>query len=264
MVGQPNLIDQPGTREYAWDSWPELRQLPTADPADWPAVVVVAAHPDDEVLGVGGTISILAAAGARVRLVAVTDGEGSHPRADPALVARTRAAERAAALGLLCASGIGASGIGASGTGASSIGASGIEVIRLRFPDTGLAAREEELAAALGEQCAGFGVCLAPWEADAHADHEAAGRAAWRAGRLAGARVLTYPIWMWHWATPGDRRVPWHRACQVRLPAEVAARKRAAIDVFASQLTDRGPEVGPVLPAGIVAHFTRSEEVLLQ
>ena len=33
MVGQPNLIDQPGTREYAWDSWPGLRQLPTVDPA---------------------------------------------------------------------------------------------------------------------------------------------------------------------------------------------------------------------------------------
>ena len=244
MVGQPNLIDQPGTREYAWDSWPGLRQLPTVDPAAWPAVVVVAAHPDDEVLGAGGTIAILAAAGARVRLVAVTDGEGSHPRADPALVARTRIAETDAALSLL--------------------GASGIEVIRLGFPDTGLAGREEELAGALGEQCAGFGVCLAPWEADAHADHEAAGRAAWRAGRLAGARVLTYPIWMWHWAAPGDRRVPWHRACQVRLPAEVAARKRAAIDAFASQLTDRGPEAGPVLPAGIVAHFTRSEEVLLR
>ena len=189
-------------------------------------------------------MAILAAAGARMRLVAVTDGEGSHPDADPAAIARTRTAETAAALDVL--------------------GASGIDVVRLRFPDTGLAEHEEELAGALGEQCAGFGVCLAPWEADVHADHEAAGRAAWRAGRLAGARVLTYPIWMWHWAKPGDQRVPWHRACQVRLPAEVAARKRAAIDAFASQLTDRGPGTGPVLPAGIVAHFTRSEEVLLR
>ncbi len=107
-------------------------------------------------------------------------------------------------------------------------------------------------------------MCLAPWEADAHADHEAAGRAARRAGRLTGAEVLTYPIWMWHWAKPGDRRVPWHRACQVRLPPGVAARKRGAIGVFASQLADRGPDTGPVLPAGIVAHFTRSEEVLLR
>jgi LmbE family N-acetylglucosaminyl deacetylase len=240
----PNRIDRPGTPEYAWDSWPGLRQLPEADPRAWSSAVVVAAHPDDEVLGAGGILAILAAAGVRVRLIAVTDGEGSHPDADPAVVARTRAAESAVALDRL--------------------GASGIEVIRLGFPDTGLAGREEELAAVLCEQLEGFGMCLAPWEADAHADHEAAGRAARRAGRLAGARVLTYPIWMWHWAKPGDRRVPWHRACQVRLPAEVAARKRAAIDAFASQLSDRGPDTGPVLPAGIVAHFTRAEEVLLR
>jgi LmbE family N-acetylglucosaminyl deacetylase len=206
--------------------------------------VVVAAHPDDEILGVGGTIAILAAAGVRLRLVAVTDGEASHPGADPMVIARTRTAESATALDLL--------------------GAHDIEVVRLRFPDTGLAACEERLSAVLREQCAGFGVCLAPWAADAHADHEAAGRAAWRAGRLGGAQVLTYPIWMWHWAKPGDRRVPWHRACQVRLPAGAAARKRDATGVFASQLADRGPDAGPVLPAGIVAHFTRPEEVLLR
>jgi LmbE family N-acetylglucosaminyl deacetylase len=239
-----NRIDRPGTQEYAWDAWPELRQLPAVDPAAWPGVVVVAAHPDDEVLGAGGTMAILAAAGVPVRLVAVTDGEGSHPDADPAVIARTRVAETATAFGLL--------------------GMSGIEVIRLGFPDTGLAGREEELAGVLGELCAGFGVCLAPWEADAHADHEAAGRAARRAGHRAGTQVLTYPIWMWHWARPGDSRVPWDRACQVRLPAGIAACKRAAIEAFTSQLTDRGPDTGPVLPAGIVAHFTRQEEVLLR
>jgi LmbE family N-acetylglucosaminyl deacetylase len=240
----PNRIDRPGTPEHAWDAWPGLRDLPEVAPSSWSSAVVVAAHPDDEVLGAGGTIAIMAAAGVPVRLVAVTDGEASHPGADPVAVARTRATETAAALDLL--------------------GASGIEVTRLGFPDTGLAAREDELTKVLREQCAGFGVCLAPWEGDAHADHEAVGRAARRAGRLTGAQVLTYPIWMWHWARPGDRRVPWRQACQVRLPAPVAAGKRAAIGVFASQLADRGPDTGPVLPAGIVAHFTRSEEVLLQ
>ena len=60
------------------------------------------------------------------------------------------------------------------------LGVRDIEVIRLCFPDTGLTGCEDELSGRLGELCAGFGVCLAPWEQDAHADHEAAGRAARR------------------------------------------------------------------------------------
>ena len=74
-----NRIDRPGTAEEAWDEWAGLQHLPAADPLDWPSVVIVAAHPDDEVLGAGGTMAMLAAAGARLRLVAVTDGEASHP-----------------------------------------------------------------------------------------------------------------------------------------------------------------------------------------
>ena len=241
---RPNRIDRPGTGQEAWDSWSALRHLPAVDPLAWPSVVVVAAHPDDEVLGAGGTMAMLAAAGARLRLIALTDGEASHPGEDPEVIARTRVAESAAALGVL--------------------GATSAELIRLRLPDTGLAAREDELAGLLREQCAGFGVCLAPWEADAHADHEAAGRAARRGAQGTNRAVLSYPIWMWHWARPADPRVPWHRACQIPLPSEVAARKRSAIGAFASQLTGRAAGAGPVLPAGVVAHFTRPREVLLR
>jgi LmbE family N-acetylglucosaminyl deacetylase len=236
----PNLIDRPGTPEEAWDAWPELLSLPAADPGTWPSAVVVAAHPDDEVLGAGGTMALLAAAGARLRLIAVTDGEASHPGADPAVIGRIRIAESAAAL--------------------DALGIPDIEVVRLGLPDTGLTAREDELSAILREQCAGFGLCLAPWEADAHADHEAAGRAA----RRASPNVLSYPIWMWHWAEPGDTRVPWHRACRIPLTPGAAARKQLAIAAFTSQLTGRGPGWDPVLPAGIVAHFLRRQEVLLR
>ncbi|HTQ88072.1 MAG TPA: PIG-L family deacetylase [Streptosporangiaceae bacterium] len=239
----PNRIDLPGTAEDSWDGWIELRRLPAADPLAWPSAVIVAAHPDDEVLGAGGTMAVLAAAGARLRLIAVTDGEASHPGADPRATGLTRTAESADALWVL--------------------GVRDIEVIRLRLPDAGLAACEDELSDRLGELCAGFEVCLTPWEADAHADHEAAGRAARRAARLTGQQVLSYPIWMWHWAKPGDRRVPWTRACQVPLGPDVAARKKAAIGAFASQLSER-EGAGPVLAPGIVAHFTRDLEVLLR
>lgn len=41
--------------------------------------VIVAPHPDDEVIGAYGLIRALRATGTRVRVVVVTDGTGSHP-----------------------------------------------------------------------------------------------------------------------------------------------------------------------------------------
>jgi LmbE family N-acetylglucosaminyl deacetylase len=241
---EPNLIDAPGTPEAAWRAWRGLDLLPVVDTAGWASAVVVAAHPDDEVLGAGGTMSQLAARKARLRLIAVTDGEASHhdgPTADRrASLARRRAAERSAAL--------------------AALGARCTEVIRLQLPDSGLADHEQELAAQLRELVSGFDICLAPWSRDAHPDHEAAGRAA----RQASARTLLYPVWLWHWAQPGDTRVPWHRGMRVPLPRSTVARKRRAITRFASQLQDRSPQTGPVLPAGIVAHFIRDYEVFFE
>ena len=37
-------------------------------------ILVIAAHPDDEVLGMGGTIAKMTAEGAEVHLLIVTDG----------------------------------------------------------------------------------------------------------------------------------------------------------------------------------------------
>jgi LmbE family N-acetylglucosaminyl deacetylase len=200
----------------------------------------VAAHPDDEVLGVGGAIAMLASTGARIRVIAVTDGEASHPGANPAVLAHRRVTESAAALSIL--------------------GASGAEVIRLRIPDTKVACGEDALTRRLQELSAEFEVCLAPWESDAHADHEAVGRAMRRARQDA----LMFPVWMWHWAAPGDPSVPWERAVGVPLTAAAAAAKQAAIMTFTSQLTARSATNGPVLPAGVVAHFTRTQEVLFR
>jgi len=237
-ISRPNLIDAPGTPEAAWGAWPAPSQLPVLDVAGWASAVVVAAHPDDEVLGAGGTIAALAARGARLRLVALTDGEASHPHERESIGPR-RVTESAAAL--------------------AALGAGHTEVIRFALPDSGLAAHEDDVTARLRDLVAGFDACLAPWDRDIHPDHEVAGRAA-RAAR-GGEGTLWYPVWMWHWARPGDPRVPWDAAVRVPLPRPVAARKRRAIGCFASQLAGRSPGLGPVLPAGIVAHFTRDMEV---
>jgi LmbE family N-acetylglucosaminyl deacetylase len=157
---EPNPIDAPGTAEADWRSWRLLDELPILDTGGWSSVVVVAAHPDDEVLGAGGLLAMLAAARARLRLVAITDGEASHPGIDQVAagqLAERRAAETCSALERLGAP---------------------AEIVRLRIPDTGVARREAEVREALGDLVSGFGMCLAPWDGDLHPDHEAAGRAA--------------------------------------------------------------------------------------
>ncbi len=64
--------------------------------------LVVAAHPDDEVLGCGGTIALLASEGSAVHIVFMTDGVGARATAEPtpaevaAASARRRNAENAA------------------------------------------------------------------------------------------------------------------------------------------------------------------------
>jgi LmbE family N-acetylglucosaminyl deacetylase len=246
-------IDAPGTDEESWAAWPWLNALPGAGPAgvglSGPAqarsAVIVAAHPDDEVLGAGGLIAMLGASRARLRVVAVTNGERSHQgHGSPAALARRRTTETADALGAL--------------------GAQDAEVIRLGLPDSGLAAREEGLADVLAPLVDGFDLCLAPWDHDMHPDHEAAGRAARKARAGAGAGAFySFPIWMWHWASPADPRVPWDRAVRLPLTPRAAEGKRAAIACFASQTEDRGHGLGPVLPPGMIAHFTRPVEVLL-
>jgi LmbE family N-acetylglucosaminyl deacetylase len=229
---EPNPIDAPGTAEHEWRAWDGLPALPVLDTTAWRSVVVVAAHPDDEVLGAGGLMSLLAARGVRLRLVAVTDGEASHPAVPPGEIAARRIAESAAAL--------------------RHIGA--CETVRLGLPDSGV--RDEELRRLLPDLAAGFDACLAPWEKDLHPDHEAVGRAA----LACGGQVWRFPIWTWHWARPGDPRLPWDRAVRVPLSPEARERKEAAIGCFTSQL--EGPE--PILPPGVVDHFARPWEVLFR
>lgn len=244
-----NPIQEPGTHEDVWRAWEGWRELPEIEVVPDGRVVVVAAHPDDEVLGFGGTIALLAAAGRDVTVVAVTDGEASHPdsqvltRSD---LVRIRAAETRAAL--------------------SALGAADVEVVRLRVPDTGVAAHEDQVADRLVPLVRDVGLVVAPWTGDVHGDHEAAGRAAVRAAADAGVPCWLYPVWMWHWATPGDPRVPWGRAARITLPPDVRERKRAAVGRFVSQVEPLGPGVGDaaILPPEEIAHHLREQEVVFR
>lgn len=238
-----------GTPEWQWARCSRLAAVPFAQfsdlvPADARAVVV-APHPDDEVLAAGGLLALATQIGRSIALVAVTDGAASHPasRLWPAeRLAAERPRETLAAL--------------------AALGAHPQALVRLGLPDGGLVAQEAELARQLQAVLRPRDVVITTWQFDGHPDHEATGRAAAQAARAVGARCLQAPVWAWHWARPGDARMPWARAQRLPLPAGIARRKQAAMRAFASQLApDPSTGAGPVLRATTVARADRPFEV---
>lgn len=220
-----------GTPTTDWTRW--QRDFPPLDLESCPALVLVAAHPDDETLGLGATVAMLSERGIIVQVVAVTDGEAAYPDdgGDPAALARLRRDELTAAVERLGAP----------------------KPIFLRMPDGAVALHEKRLSIRLAAVLAGFepGVwCAGTWRGDGHPDHEAVGRAAAAAAKDIGATFIEYPIWMWHWATPDDDAVPWARARRVNVTAAGLAAKTAAMACFTSQLQRAGGP--PLLPAAVV------------
>lgn len=231
-------LDGPGTAEAEWRSWAPLRHLTRWVPQR-PAsgrTVVVAPHPDDEILGPGGTLALMAAAGTDITVVAVTDGEASHPGRQADL-RRIRPAESARAAGCL--------GIAAR------------PPVRLAHPDGGI--DEARLVTELSLAVGAGDLVLAPWSFDGHPDHDRTGRAALVAAQRCGAVALAYLVWAWHWAVPGQD-LPWERACRVDLRPEIERRKREAARCFATQIN--GPD--PVLPVAVLERLTRPYEVFLR
>jgi LmbE family N-acetylglucosaminyl deacetylase len=105
--------------------------------------------------------------------------------------------------------------------------------------------------------------CLAPLPRDGHPDHDAAGQAAVIAANGV-ARMLTYPVWMWHWATPGDLRVPWSLARRVVLPPAVYDAKKAAVECFRTQIAplSNHPADAAILPPPVLRRLTRDTEIV--
>jgi LmbE family N-acetylglucosaminyl deacetylase len=237
-------IDGLGTSEELWMSWNRVATMPTLSVVGCSASLIVAPHPDDEVLGVGGTLVELQSIGAEISVLALTDGEASHPRATIATdigVRRARESERAMQ---------------------ELIG--GCPIDRLRLPDGNLAAHEDAIQQAVEDRLSSGMWCFAPLRDDGHPDHEAAGRATARACLGRGGRLFEYPIWMWHWSGPGDPRPPWDRARRVPLPVDVRRRKARAIEAFRSQIAPISSDPGgeAILPPAVRRRFLRSFEVV--
>ncbi len=247
-VMQP-LIHGAGTPDAdwrLWDGWQSVERV-TAESLvpRGSRAIIVAPHPDDEVLGCGGLMQQLAAAQTPVIIVAVTDGTGSHPRSRrwPSwrLMAE-RPRESRAALDVL--------------------GVEQARWIRAGIPDGAVRDDTDRLGVLLGRLLKPSDVIFTTWRHDGHPDHEATGHACAQAAVRAGARLVEVPVWCWHWAAPGDSRVPWMRARQLPLEPEQSLRKAHAMDEFHSQIEpDSSTGNGPILQSTALQRAAWPREV---
>jgi N-acetylglucosamine malate deacetylase 1 len=153
-------------------------------------VLVLAPHPDDETIGGGGCIALLAASGTDVRVLSLSSGESPLPgtRNGAESSARVRELERACTI------------LGATVEGA------------LTLPDGELGRHQSAITSAVDTLVRSFRpeIIFVPWLLDEHPDHRALSQAVAACDNLSEIReIWCYEVWA---ALPPNRIVdvsPW-------------------------------------------------------
>lgn len=234
------------------------------------SVLVLAAHPDDETLGAAGLVHRLATVGARITYVVASDGESSHPASPTttqSALARVRREEVVAAVHQV---------------------APGAAVHLLGLPDGGLREQRAALHATVdalvgaaiaagdasgtggsgsapGTPGAGDAVLLvAPWAGDGHRDHRIVGEVAREVAADRDLRLLEYPVWFWHWASPEDEH-PWASMRRLDLSTQELDARRRAMSEHSSQVAPLSDQPGDeaLLGAEMLRHLDRPSEVFV-
>ena len=163
----------------AWPALLTIRSLvgerPLVGLPGFRSVLVVAPHPDDESVGAGGTIRLLADAGASVTVLFATSGEATIGAPDePEEVSSRRRSEAMAACRLL-----------------------GATPRFLDHPDGGLSAATESLAREMGAAVGELRpeAVFLPWFADGHPDHEACTVALAKSGIDPRVEIWGFETW---------------------------------------------------------------------
>ncbi len=176
------------------------------------AALIVAPHPDDEVIGAFGLIRRLRAAGAALTVIVVTDGAASHPASERWPRARLIRERRRETLRAMRRLGVTRGGIRFLGLPDG------------RLPDGARACRDGLGRAA--RRVARLDLLVGPAIDDDHGDHRCVAEAL-RATRLPGARRLSFKVW------PADCRARRGRALLLGPATRLA--KRHAIRGYRTQ-----------------------------
>jgi LmbE family N-acetylglucosaminyl deacetylase len=205
---------------------PALTDLPFARAQK---ILVVAPHPDDETLGCGGLISLLAQGGAAFHIIFVTDGSASHRNSGAWPAARLAAQrEKEACRALAC------------------LGIANAPRLFLRLPDANMprpgSPRWEYALATLSDVMQRFepDLVLLPWRRDPHCDHRASWLLSQQALRNASIHpdILEYAIWLDELGGVDDHPRPGEAEPVSFDVSSALPSKRAAIASHVSQTTD--------------------------
>jgi len=232
----PNVINPAisGTSERVWAQ--HLFRRSDWSPAEGP-LLVVAPHPDDEIMGAGGLIHTWAGMGRSVTVLSVTDGEAALPvRKNLDVIRRGELKE---ALRKLCAT--------------------HVSVVRLGLPDGRVADFQQKLRSAILSLIEPAMTMIAPYERDGHPDHDVVGSICCEVARMRGIPLARYPIWTWQSADPAEfREVSWGK---FPLDSEARRAKTHALQCFMSRLQ---PDLqDPIAPRHLLNYFQRSYEAFL-
>ena len=203
-------------------------------------LVVLAAHPDDETLGLGRLVHAWSRQVGPVTAIVATAGEAcvDHVLPRPPGLAERRLAEWTTATEAL-----GVDRRHALGLADGSL--TGQEPTLVHAVETVL----DDVASRTSQV-----VVAAPWRGDPHPDHQAVGRAAEAAGRSRGVPTLAYGVWMTYWSEPEDLAADGRRLAVLTTDdADEEAHLRAR-SAFVSQLEPLAPGLGAVVPPGMLAH----------
>jgi len=219
------------------------------------SILVVAAHPDDEVLGCGGLIARKRLEGSPVHVAYLTDGSESHPNhptLTPEAVAEMRESEARRAMRLL--------------------GVESTALVFLKARDGRLAHLDAAAATGLMEKIAGVlkevgpDEIFLPFHHDGSSEHDAAFRlvAAALAQAKLKTRIFAFPVWSW-----------WNPLLLIR-PLFTSRKvwrsdslgyghiKEKALATYASQVEPTPPWTTPVLSGEFVSFFSSPEEFFFE
>ena len=233
-IGERRLFGE-GTPKQIWLSSPTIEKLERMSIDDeFPhghRVLILAPHPDDEIVGCAGLIQQLIAKGIEIVLIAITNGTSSHPNStlyQPYQLNQLRPLESLNALKFL--------------------GAQNIERIEFNILDGEVSHHFKTIVQKLEKVIRPNDILVSTFYLDGHPDHEFTAYAAYQIATQYQLKFYQVLIWALHWADPESSKIPWEYGLRLDLNKSQIELKEQAIRCFKTQIeSDNTTNQPPIL-----------------